>query len=151
MTAADDGRGAHPLAGLVGRHLGHSAWVELTAERVALFTEAVDVAAGARRDDGTVPGLLLLGMAPRLLSEVLARWDDPSDDVFTMSVNAGCERVDFPAPAPVGSRIRLGAVLEAAERLRNGDERVAVRAAFEVEGRGEPACVATLVVLDVAP
>lgn len=151
MTAVNDGRGAHPLAGLVGRHLGHSEWVELTAERVALFTEAVDVVVDAKHGDGTVPGLLLLGMAPRLLSEVLAQWDDPSDDVFTMSVNAGCERVGFPDPAPVGSRIRLGAVLETADRLRDGNERVVVRAAFEVEGREEPACVATLVVLDVAP
>jgi acyl dehydratase len=61
-----------------------------------------------------------------------------------MAINYGCNQVRFPAPVPVGSRIRgNGEIVEATEVP--GGVQVAVRVAVEVEGGGKPACVADAV------
>jgi len=55
-------------------------------------------------------------------------------------VNYGCDRVRFPAPVPVGSRVRgLGEVISAEEM--KGGVQVVVRITVEVEGSERPACI----------
>ena len=61
-----------------------------------------------------------------------------------MGVNYGLNKVRFPAPVPVGSRVRLGAVLRQAEDLGEGGVQVALELTFEIEGGTKPACVAEL-------
>ena len=136
------------LAELIGQHLGYSDWVEVTQDRVDLFAEAtgdhqwihVDV---ERAKDGPfggtiAHGYLTLSLAPALLKDII-RWEN-----IAMGVNYGLNKVRFPAPVPVGSKIRAGAKLLAAEDRGNGSVQVTIETAFEVDGKDRPACVAEL-------
>ncbi len=136
------------LAELIDQHLGYSDWVEVTQDRVDLFAEAtgdhqwihVDV---ERAKDGPfggtiAHGYLTLSLAPALLKDII-RWEN-----IAMGVNYGLNKVRFPAPVPVGSKIRAGAKLLAAEDRGNGSVQVTIETAFEVDGKDRPACVAEL-------
>jgi len=59
---------------------------------------------------------------------------------ISMGVNVGCERIRFPAPVPVGSRVRGVGELLSAEELKGGVQSV-VRVTIEIEGGDRPACV----------
>ncbi|MBO6754575.1 MAG: MaoC family dehydratase, partial [Spongiibacter sp.] len=59
---------------------------------------------------------------------------------ISMGVNVGCERIRFPAPVPVGSRVRGVGELLSAEELKGGVQSV-VRITVEIEGGDRPACV----------
>ena len=61
-----------------------------------------------------------------------------------MGVNYGLNKVRFPAPVPVGSRVRVGAVLRGAEEVGGGGVQVTLELTFEIEGGAKPACVAEL-------
>ncbi len=60
-------------------------------------------------------------------------------------INYGLDRVRFPSPVRVGSRIRATAELREAERLDDAGVQLAVRIAVEVEGEQRPACVADFI------
>ena len=62
----------------------------------------------------------------------------------TMGVNYGLNKVRFPAPVPVGSRIRLTATLEDVEEVAGGLQ-LTVSAVIEREGGAKPVCTAELV------
>ena len=107
-----------------GRHLGHSDWLEITQERVDQFAEAtgdhqwihVDVERSRRegRFGGTIAhGYLTLSLASYFLPQIV-RYEG-----FTMAVNYGVDKVRFPAPVPVGSRIRAGAEITGSHRRRH--------------------------------
>ncbi|MET0190284.1 MAG: dehydratase, partial [Pseudonocardia sediminis] len=64
---------------------------------------------------------------------------------FSMGVNYGTEKVRFPSPVPVGSRVRARAVVDRASEVTGGVQ-LQVTLTFEVEGGTKPACVATIVV-----
>ena len=137
------------LAGHVGQHLGHSEYVDITQERVNLFADAtgdhqwihVDVErAKAGPFGGPIAhGYLTLSLGPVLLHDVL-QWRNTR-----MGVNYGLNKVRFPAPVPVGSRVRLGATLKESEDLGSGGVQVTLETTFEIEGTDKPACVAELV------
>jgi acyl dehydratase len=61
-----------------------------------------------------------------------------------MGVNYGTNKVRFPSPVPVGSRLRVGAKLLAAEDVAGGIQ-MTLEATFEIEGAAKPSCVAELV------
>ena len=61
-------------------------------------------------------------------------------DNTSMGVNYGCEKVRFPSPVPVGSRIRGGGEVMSAEEVKGGIQ-VVVRMTIEIEGADRPACV----------
>jgi acyl dehydratase len=65
-------------------------------------------------------------------------------DGIKMGVNYGCEKVRFPAPVPVGSKLRLGAALDAVEDIAGGAQ-VSMTFTFEVEGAPKPSCVANII------
>lgn len=134
-------------AALLGQdrtHLGYSDWVEITQERINLFAEAtgdhqwihVDPARAAEGPFGKTiaHGYLTLSMANLFLPEVL------QVEKTSMGVNYGCEKVRFPAPVPVGSRLRGGGEIVSAEEVKGGVQ-VVVRMVLEVEGSERPACV----------
>jgi acyl dehydratase len=56
-------------------------------------------------------------------------------------VNYGLNKVRFPAPVPVGGRIRLTATLTDVTEVTGGLQ-VTASAVIELEGSGKPACVA---------
>jgi acyl dehydratase len=141
--------GIEGVQGLVGRHLGHSHWVTITQEQVDQFAEAtgdhqwihVDVERATKESPFGGPvahGYLTLSLIPSLLPEIV--------DItgFRMGVNYGTEKVRFPSPVPVGSRVRAGATLESATPFEGGIQ-MNLGVTVEVEGGSKPAMVATVV------
>jgi acyl dehydratase len=138
--------GLTELTALAGADLGRTGWVEVTQERVNMFADAtgdhqwihVDEArAAAGPFGGTIAhGYLTLSMVIPLFGELL------EVNGISMGINYGLNRVRFPAPVPVGSKIRLAATLASAEPA--GDNAVQVTADFtvEIDGGTKPACVA---------
>ena len=128
MTTTVDGVDAFHK--LVGDQLGYSEWQPITQERVNLFADATDDHQWIHVDPerakagpfGTpiAHGYLTLSLVPALLGEILAV-EGPR---FT--VNYGLNRVRFPAPVPVGSKLRCGASLESVltrlRRIRESDD-----------------------------
>jgi acyl dehydratase len=145
-TRAD---GVEGVQGLVGQHLGHSDWVTVTQDQVNLFAEAtgdaqwihvdVDRATAESPFGGpVVHGFLTLSLLPRLMPQLLEITG------FRMGVNYGTEKVRFPSPVRVGSRVRAGATLESAMPFDGGVQMV-LTVTVEVEGASLPAMVATSV------
>jgi acyl dehydratase len=139
-------RGIDELRALAGRHLGHSDHLEVTQERVNRFAEAtddfqwihVDVERATREGPFGGPiahGYLTLSLFSALLPQVLVV------EGISMGLNYGLEKVRFPAPVPVGSKLRLGVeVLDVTDVA--GGAQARLRFTFEVEGADKPACVA---------
>jgi acyl dehydratase len=133
------------LKGAVGRHLGHSPWMEVTQERVDLFADATDDhqwihvdperARGGPFGAPIAHGYLTLSLVNRFLPEIVEVRG------ISMGVNYGADRIRFPAPVRVGSRIRGGAELVEAEDTRDGAVQAKIRVTVEIEGGERPACV----------
>jgi acyl dehydratase len=129
----------------VGRTLGTSDWVEITQERVDRFAAAtgdhqwihVDVDR-ARRDSpfgGPIAhGSLTLALTNRFLPQIVEVRG------ASLGVNYGTGRVRFPAPVPVGSRVRGHAELVACDEVPGGIQ-TTIRVTVEVEDGDAPACV----------
>jgi len=141
--------GLDELTALAGADLGHTGWVQVTQPRVDLFADAtgdhqwihVDPArAAAGPFGGTIAhGYLTLSMVIPLFGELLEVTG------ISMAINYGLNKVRFPAPVPVGSKIRLAARLAAVEPA--GDNAVQLTADFtvEVDGGAKPGCVARVI------
>ena len=135
------------LAGLVGTHLGYTSWHPIKQAQVDSFAEAtwddqwihVDVERAKAGPFGVTiaHGFLTLSLAPVLLDEVL-RVEDAS-----RTINYGLDRVRFPTPVPVGSRVRLGVELSSLEPVAAGVQG-AFALVFELEGAAKPCCVGEL-------
>ena len=136
------------LPSLVGRELGRSEWLEVTQERVNTFADAtgdhqwihVDVERATAESPFGGPighGYLTLALVVPMYAQVLT----VSDAV--MGVNYGLNKVRFPAPVPVGSKVRLTATLAAAEPIAGGLQ-LTIAAVIEREGGDKPVCVAEL-------
>ncbi len=132
------------LLGTEGQHLGYSEWLDIDQERINLFADAtgdhqwfhVDP---ERAKDGPfgatiAHGYLTLSLANLFLPQIMEVQN------ISMGVNYGCEKVRFPAPVPVGSRIRGGGEVISVEEVKGGVQ-VVVRMTIEVEGGDRPACV----------
>jgi acyl dehydratase len=137
------------LPSLVGEELGHSEWHDVTQERVDAFADVtgdhqwihVDrERAAAGPFGGTIAhGYLTLSLLPALMGEV---W---RVDGVRMGINYGLNRVRFPSPVPVGSRVRAVGRLKEVTPVDGGVQAV-VEATVEVDGASKPACVAETVV-----
>jgi acyl dehydratase len=62
-----------------------------------------------------------------------------------MGLNYGSDKVRYPAPVPVDSRVRLGATLSSVDERDDGSVQVRWTYEVQVEGGGKPGCVAELV------
>lgn len=146
MTTKIDG-----ITGLqqhVGQHLGYSDWHEVTQEQVNLFADAtgdhqwihVDVERAKSGPFGgpIAHGYLTLSLAPTLLPEIM------QVSGITMGVNYGLNKLRFPSPVPVGSKVRAGATLAAVEEVAGGAQ-VTLATTFEIEGGSKPVCVAEII------
>ena len=146
MTTTIDGIGG--LNQLVGEHLGYSKWHQITQEQVNLFADATDdhqwihidvERAKAGPFGGPIAhGYLTLSLVPSLLPEIM--------DVTgtSMLINYGLNKLRFPAPVPVGSKVRAGASLAQIEDVSGGVQ-ITLDVTFEVEGGTKPVCVAEVV------
>jgi acyl dehydratase len=148
--ACDDLAMARVLQGIdgvraaVGEHLGHSDWIEITQSRVDAFADAtgdhqwihVDVPRATAGPFGApiAHGYLTLALSNLFLPQIV--------DVrgFSAGVNYGVGKVRFPAPVPVGSRLRGGADLLAVDDVSGGVQ-TTMRLTIDLEGSAKPACV----------
>ena len=117
--------GTEGVQGLVGQHLGYSDWVEITQEQVNQFADAtgdhqwihVDPERAKKESPFGGPiahGYLTLSLIPSLMPQIIEITG------FRMGVNYGTEKVRFPSPVPVGSRVRAGATLDSADPIDGG-------------------------------
>jgi acyl dehydratase len=139
FTSTDD------LKSAVGERLGYTEWLEVDQRRIDLFAEAtgdhqwihVDPAKAATGPFGTTiaHGYLTLSLlalfAPQLIKV----------EGEKMGVNYGTNKVRFPAPVPVGSRLRATGTLTGVTDVTGGVQ-VVVALTVEREGGDKPVCVA---------
>lgn len=133
----------------VGEELGSSEWLEVDQERVNVFADATDDHQWIHVDQekakvgpfgGTIAhGFLTLSLLPVLLRQVYRV------DGARMVVNYGLNKVRFPAPVPVGSRLRATSTLTDAKPVEGGVQ-AEVTTTIEIDGGAKPACVAASVV-----
>lgn len=136
------------LAERVGQPLATSAWVTIDQARINLFADAtgdhqwihIDAERAAKGPFGTTiaHGFLTLSLLPELAEKALV-----IDDV-RMGINYGLNRVRFPAPVPVNSRLRGHIVLKGFEAIAGGAQ-VTMEITIEREGSDKPVCVAEAV------
>src|SRR4051794_32912929 len=142
--------GLDGLAEQVGQTVGTSGWRTVRQEDIDLFAKLTgdeqwihtDPARAAEGPFGTTVqhGFLTLGLATGLL------WEVCTVDGFGVVLNYGLNRVRFPAPLRVGSRIRMHVEVAEVKELDGGSGAEAVyRLTYEVEGQTKPCCVADLV------
>jgi len=128
----------------IGRDLGVTDWITVTQERINQFAGAtgdhqwihVDP---VRAKDGpfgvcVAHGYLTLSLANLFLPQLI------SYDGLKMGVNYGSDKVRFPAPVKVDSRLRGRGEVMHAEEIGGGVQ-VTVRITVEIEGAERPGCV----------
>ena len=133
------------LQALEGQHIGDSDWITVDQHRIDLFAQAtgdqqwihVDPVRAAAGPFGTpiAHGFLTLSLLPEMFASAFEVRDT------RMGVNYGLNRVRFPAPVPVGSRLRGTFVLKSYEALEGGAQ-VTVEVTMLREGSAKPVCVA---------
>lgn len=142
---------SHPseLAALVGEPLGATDWIKIDQSRVDAFAENtedrqwihVDPERAATSPFGgpIAHGFLSLSLLSHFLDQLLEVRG------IRMLVNYGLDRVRFPAPVPVGSRLRGVGSLASVTGVAGGYQ-VVLDITVEIEGAPKPACVAAFVV-----
>ncbi len=129
----------------VGRPLGHSDWLEIDQARIDKFADAtgdhqlihVDP---ERAKDGPFGRCIAHGyLTQSLVNSFLPQIVEVRG--ISMGVNYGADKLRFPAPVPVGSRIRGRGELIAAEETKDGGVQATIRVTVEIEGSERPGCV----------
>jgi acyl dehydratase len=138
------------LSAAEGQELGTSDWLLIDQDRVNQFADAtgdhqwihVDVErAKAGPFGGTIAhGYLTLSLVPFLGQSVF------SLDTPGAKLNYGTNKVRFPSPVPVGSRVRSTVSVAAVADVPAGKQ-LTLRHVIEIEGSDKPGCVAETVVL----
>jgi acyl dehydratase len=134
------------LPGLKGTELGTSDWFEVTQERVNTFADAtgdhqwihVDVERAKKESPfggPVVHGFLTLSLIVPLVSQTYTVTD------AKMGVNYGLNKVRFPAPVPVGSKVRARVTLKDVEEVTGGLQNI-LAVTIEREGGDKPVCIA---------
>ncbi|MCT4357378.1 MaoC family dehydratase [Streptomyces sp. Je 1-79] len=136
---------AEELRAAVGEPLGHSDWLEVEQKRIDLFADAtgdhqwihVDPERAASGPFGKTiaHGYLTLSLLPTLVPQIMRV------EGMKMGLNYGTNKVRFPSPVPVGSRLRAGAVLTEVTDAGGGVQ-VTATVTVEREGGDKPVCVA---------
>ena len=129
----------------VGLDLGHTDWMVIDQARIDGFGHAtddlqwihVDPERAAKGPFGAciAHGYLSLSLASRFLPELVTYQG------LKMGVNYGCDKVRFPAPVRVGSRIRGHGLVTEAHPLADKGVQVSIRMTVQIEGSDKPACV----------
>lgn len=139
FNSADD------ILNSIGKPLGESGWMTITQARINQFADAtndhqwihVDEAKAKAGPFGATiaHGYLTLSLCSHFLPQIV--------DVrgMKMGVNYGTNKVRFPAPVRVNSKIRGKGEMVAAERTPDGGVQAMIRITVEVEGQAKPGCV----------
>src|SRR3712207_3590781 len=137
--------GIDDLKGRVGEEIGVSDWREVTQADIDAFADVtgdhqwIHVDPERAKDTpfgGTIAhGYYTLSLAPRFTEQAL------SLEGFAFAVNYGLNKVRFPAPLPVDSKVRMHAKLAGVEPVPGGAQ-MRLELTFEREGGDKPVCVA---------
>ncbi|SHG98332.1 MaoC family dehydratase [Massilia sp. CF038] len=136
------------MRALVGQELAVSDWIEIVQERVNQFADATDdhqwIHVDLARSKAESPfggpiahGFLTLSLLSALFEKTIRMVD------ATMVINYGLNKVRFPAPVPVGSRVRARLTLARIDDLDEGAQ-LEWHVLVEREGGDKPVCVAEL-------
>jgi acyl dehydratase len=139
-------QGLEELKALAGADLGHTDWLQIDQGRVNTFADATDDHQWIHVDPeraatgpfgGTIAhGYLTLALLIPLMSDLL----DVSG--VRMSLNYGLDKVRFPAPVPVGAKIRLKGQVATVDEVKGDGVQITIDFTVEIEGSDKPACVA---------
>ena len=142
MTTVLDGEQAVRAA--LGTHLGYRDWIEITQERIDQFADATgdhqwihvdpERAAAGRFGATVAHGLLTVALTNLFMPQIVEVRG------FAMGVNYGVDKIRFPAPVLVGSRLRAGGELVEVSEVKGGLQTL-IRLTVEIEGGDKPACV----------
>ena len=134
----------HEIESAIGQRLGESEWLTIDQQRINLFADAtgdhqwihVDPEKAKQGAYGCTiaHGYLTLSLVNLFLPQIV--------DVqgISMGVNYGSDKLRFPAPVKVNSRVRGVGDLVSVEQVKGGVQSV-VRVTVEIEGEDRPACV----------
>jgi acyl dehydratase len=137
--------GLDELKAADGEVLGTSDWHEVTQADIDAFADVTGDHQWIHVDPeraketpfgGTIAhGYYTLSLAPRFTEQIMAL------EGFTFAINYGLNRVRFPAPVPVGSKVRMSAKVAGLEDIAGGAQ-MTLALTFEREGGEKPVCVA---------
>jgi acyl dehydratase len=135
------------LPTLAGKHLGYSRWVEITQDQITRFAELtgdeqwihVDPERAAKGPFGSTVahGFFTVSLSSKLLFEMV------NVEGAAQILNYGLNRVRFPSPNPVDSRIRMAVAVNGVDEVSGGYQ-VTYGLTFEREGQEKPVAVAEL-------
>jgi acyl dehydratase len=137
--------GLEELKAAEGDEVGPSGWHDVTQADIDTFAEVtgdhqwIHVDPERAKDTpfgGTIAhGYYTLSLAPKFSEEILKL------DGFAFGINYGLNKVRFPSPLPVGSRVRMVAKVADVEDIPGGAQ-LTLQLTFEREGGDKPVCVA---------
>ena len=140
--------GIDELKAKVGEELGVSEWHEVTQDAIDAFADVtgdhqwihVDPDRAAQTPwGGTIAhGLYTLSLGPRFTFAMF------TIEGFAFGLNYGYNKVRFPAPLPVGARLRMRATLSSVDDVPGGVQ-LTITQTFERDGEEKPVCVAEMV------
>ena len=104
---------------------GDHQWIHVDTEQAAAGPFGTTIA----------HGFLTLSLLPCLMAQVYRI------DGVKMGINYGLNKMRFPAPVPVGSKVRASGELAEVEEVAGGLQLV-MRVTLEIEGSDKPGCVA---------
>jgi len=140
--------GVDELKAKAGEELGVSEWHEVTQDAIDAFANVtgdhqwihVDPDRAAQTPwGGTIAhGLYTLSLGPRFTFGMF------TIEGFAFGLNYGYNKVRFPGPLPVGSRLRMRATLSSVDDVPGGVQ-LTITQTFEREGEDKPVCVAEAV------
>ena len=135
----------------VGQEVAVSDWITVTQDQVQLFADAtgdhqwihIDVERARAGPFGApiAHGFLTLALLPQFFQMCVRA------PQLRMSINYGLNKVRFPAPVPVGSRVRARIKLVACDPLEGGGVQITWGVTVEREGGDKPVCIAEVLAL----
>lgn len=144
--------GIAEIESAVGTELGSSEWLTIDQAAITAFADATDDHQWIHLDEeraATGPfgttiahGFFTLSLLPHFSREIFAV------EGVAMTINYGLNKVRFPQPVPVGSRLRDTATLTDVTRGPKGTQMI-ISHVIEIEGEERPACIAEMVSLVV--
>jgi acyl dehydratase len=139
-------RSAADLEAALGQEIGPSEWLEVEQSRIDGFADDTgdhqwihvdpELAAAGPFGATIAHGFLTLSLLPHFMIQLR------TIENTRMGINYGLDKVRFPAPVKVGSRIRARSTLIDLQKVGDGAVQLVNRMVIEIEGGAKPACVA---------
>ncbi len=139
----------------IGESDGHGDWHEIDQAQINLFADAtldhqfihVDPEKSAQLSPYKTTiahGFLTLSLVPHLLGSIAPK-DPKAFEGVVMGVNYGLDKVRFPSPVPVNSRVRAERELMEVEQKAPNTLQLKQKVTVEIDGQEKPACAAEFI------